>query len=669
MKRVGNIFEAVVESANLELAFWKASRGKRARADQREYAANLEEELAKLRAGLIDGSYPVGNYRRFTVHEPKERVICAAAFRERVLHHALMNVLEPWFEKWLIFDTYACRKGKGQIAAVKRAQKFARKYRYFLKCDIRKFFDSVPHEGIEEMLERKIKDKRVTAWLMKIVDTYETTPGRGLPIGNLTSQHLANLYLDSLDRFIFSRRERKDEEPNGLCDLCVLCGQSKISYVRYMDDFVYWGDDKAELCRVRDAVSDFVQRELGLELKESPYINRTPHGMDFLGMRVYPGRIRANRASLDRFKRKSRLYDRLLADGAWDEAIYQSRMTALTAFLQQADTLGWRRKASGSNRVQRGGSWNNNAQNCRSANRNNNNPSNNNNNNGFRLCCSAAPQDSENRAVPGAVPFAIRDEYPHPRGAGRRLVRRVRTRALPAERHAGGLLQRVQGLDEKTAVPNGKDVATRRGVAVNQPIFLVDEFADVPATDFRHHAAGKREVGELKRRVDDTVLKLVGCKGILRNVKDIVAALPETEFASWRPLDFHGRLRVVGTASRSAWRRARSSSAGNDSPRSISSSAARTSSIIAIVSRIFWKSATSTKKDAARPFCVTRIGRCVRRVFKMQSAIVPRNSESGITSSVKSMSIRGFLGTGMAGVSSKTQSLYKIPYALSRVRF
>lgn len=414
MKRVGHIFEAVVEPTNLELAFWKASRGKRARQDQREYAANPDVELAKLREGMIDGTYPIGKYRRFTVYEPKERIICAAAFRERVLHHALMNVLEPWFEKWLIFDTYACRKGKGQLAAVKRAQGFARKYRYFLKCDIRKFFDSIPHEGIEDMLNRKIKDQRVVAWLMKIVDTYETTPGRGLPIGNLTSQHLANLYLDRLDRLRSIADDCSQEPP-------------RVGYVRYMDDFVFWADDKAVLCAIRDAVADFVQRELGLALKESPYINRTAHGMDFLGMRIYPGRTRANRASLDRFERKSRLYDRLLADGIWNEATYQERMTALTAFLQQADTLGWRRKASGSNRVQRGGSWNNNANNCRSAYRNNNNPSNRNNNIGFRLCCSAAPQDSENRAVPVAVPFAVSDEYPCLCGAGRR----------DAERHAG----------------------------------------------------------------------------------------------------------------------------------------------------------------------------------------------------------------------------------------
>lgn len=158
-------------------------------------------------------------------------------------------------------------------------------------------------------------------------------------------------------------------------------------------------------------------------------------GMDFLGLRVYPSRIRANRASLDRFMRKARRYDRSLAEGIWSEAVYQERMTALTAFLQSADTLGWRRRqagaadqpllmgerrnASGSNRVQRGGNYNNNAQNCRSANRNNNNPSNRNNNIGFRLCCSAAPQDSENHAVPGALPFACATNTHGPCGVGR----------------------------------------------------------------------------------------------------------------------------------------------------------------------------------------------------------------------------------------------------------
>jgi len=341
MKRAGNLFDSVLDMENLRLAFWKASRGKRAREDQREYAANLDAELARLRAGLADGTYPVGKYRRFTVYEPKERIVCAAAFRERVLHHAFMNVLEPWIEKWLVFDTYACRKGKGQLAAVDRALGFARKYWYFLKCDIRKFFDSVPHAGIEAMLRRKIKDESVVWWLMRIVGTYETESGRGVPIGNLTSQHLANLYLDPLDRFLEAARAPlpRGVEPNRGSDTPVA---SRIGYVRYMDDFVYWADDKELLCRVRDAVGGFLVRELGLQLKESPYINRTAHGMDFLGFRVRPDGLRAAREGLKRYRRKMRMCGMLFREGLLSENAYQDRITALTAPLLVARTRGWR---------------------------------------------------------------------------------------------------------------------------------------------------------------------------------------------------------------------------------------------------------------------------------------------------------------------------------------
>ena len=121
MKRIGHLFECVVEPENLRLAFVKASRGKRQRADQMAFQRNLDEELHRLREGLLAGDYPIGNYRRFTIWEPKEREICAASFGERVLHHALMNVCEPYFDRWLVFDSYACRQGKGQLKAVQRA--------------------------------------------------------------------------------------------------------------------------------------------------------------------------------------------------------------------------------------------------------------------------------------------------------------------------------------------------------------------------------------------------------------------------------------------------------------------------------------------------------------------------------------------------------------------
>ena len=324
MKRVGYLFDAVIESENLRLAFWKASRGKRGRADQRAYASNLSEEMTRLRQGLLSGDFPVGQFTRFMIYDPKEREICAAAFPERVLHHALMNVCEPHFEKGLVFDTYACRKEKGQFKAVGRAQGFAQKNAWFLKADVRKFFDSISHKVLRTLLRRKFKDERLLFWFDRIIDSYSTAPERGLPIGNLTSQYFANLYLDPLDRFVKEELRIK-------------------GYVRYMDDFAIWGNDKGVLKTVRSSVVDFVSDRLDLQLKYEPYLNRTSKGMDFLGMRVFPAAVRLNRRSRKRFEQKVRRYERLLFLGEFSEVDFQDRVTALTAFVQQADSLEFRR--------------------------------------------------------------------------------------------------------------------------------------------------------------------------------------------------------------------------------------------------------------------------------------------------------------------------------------
>jgi len=188
MKRAGALLDAIADPGNLRLAFWKAAKGKGAKADCRAFQEKLDANLAALRADLLAGSARVGAYHYFTIHDPKERTICAASFPERVLHHALMNVCEPVLERAAVFDSYACRKGKGQLAAVRRAESCARQYGWFLKLDVRKYFDSVDHDILQGLLRRKFKDAVVLGLFDQVLASYQTVPGRGLPIGNLTSQ-------------------------------------------------------------------------------------------------------------------------------------------------------------------------------------------------------------------------------------------------------------------------------------------------------------------------------------------------------------------------------------------------------------------------------------------------------------------------------------------------
>jgi len=324
MKRHGHLMEAIAEPANLRLAFWKAAKSKRAKGECRAFQVNLDENVATLRSELLSGAVAVGDYHTFTIHDPKERTICAASFRERVLHHALMNVCEPILERAGIFDSYACRKGRGQHAAVRRAQFYARRNGWFLKMDIRKYFDSIDHEVLRGMLRRKFKDARLLDLFDRILDSYRNAPGRGLPIGNLTSQHFANYYLAPLDRFLKERLRRS-------------------CYLRYMDDFVVWGETAAGLREVWRQVENFLESELHLELKPNVMLNRTARGMDFVGYRVFPRELRLTRRSKRRFTRKFRRYERERLDGMWTELQLQQRVGALIAFTLPCRSRGFRR--------------------------------------------------------------------------------------------------------------------------------------------------------------------------------------------------------------------------------------------------------------------------------------------------------------------------------------
>jgi retron-type reverse transcriptase len=327
MRRVNHLFERIVDRDNLRVAVHKALGGKRSKRDARAFVANLDDHLESLRSDLVRGDIALGDYRQFTIRDPKERLITAPCFRERVLHHAIINVCEPVFERWLIADTFACRQGKGRIAALSRAREFARRFPFFLKMDIRQYFASISHEILGARLECLFKDERLLDLVGRIIASFESSPGRGLPIGSLTSQHFANFYLGWFDRFVKeSLRSR--------------------GYVRYMDDLAIWGGSSAELRDRLAATANFLKTELGLELKPSPYRNRVEHGMDFLGCRVFPTHLILNRRSRVRFRRKlggleaSYLVDRI------DELCLQQRASALVAFTRTPGLSSWRFRRS-----------------------------------------------------------------------------------------------------------------------------------------------------------------------------------------------------------------------------------------------------------------------------------------------------------------------------------
>lgn len=325
MKRVGNLYDSITDMDNLHLAFWKAGRGKRGKPDVIAFQENLDQELADLRDQLVGGDVHLGDYRFFTIHDPKERTICAAPFRERVLHHAIMNVCEPHFERYQIYDSYACRKGKGTTGALDRAEAFVRRFGWYLKLDVRKYFYTIDHSVLKVLLRRRFKDSRLLHLFDKIIDSYEVLPRKGLPIGNLTSQYFANHYLAVLDHFI-----KEELRIPG--------------YVRYMDDMLLFSDDKGVLKTVSTDVRNFCEQQLQLELKPD-CLNKTRFAVPFLGYRLSPNSICLSAAWKRRYRKNLKGHYHELLQGTLSQQDFAVRLMASAAYTNCVDGPRFRRRA------------------------------------------------------------------------------------------------------------------------------------------------------------------------------------------------------------------------------------------------------------------------------------------------------------------------------------
>ena len=367
MKRAGNLMEKIYDFDNLYNAYYKACRGKLCKSSVQKYSNDLSKNINTLRNELISRKISVGNYHYFQIYDPKLRQICAADFGERVLHHSIMNICHPYFERNLIFDTYATRIGKGTYCAIDKGRYAAKKYEYVAKLDMRKYFDSISHIILKDKLRRLFKDQSLLSLFDLIIDSYESSPGKGIPIGNLTSQYFANYYLSSLDHYAKE--------------------VAKIPvYIRYMDDILLFGNSHKEINEYVQAVIKYASEKDELEVKP-PIISKTEKGISFLGYVIYKNKLLLNKRSKMRLKSKMNTYLSLFESNRWSEMIFYNHITPLLSFANKAYTKNLRKVIieGRSNRVLRGGSWNNNTRNCRVSNRNNNNPDNRNNNNGLRL--------------------------------------------------------------------------------------------------------------------------------------------------------------------------------------------------------------------------------------------------------------------------------------------
>jgi len=292
MRSYKNLFEKICSFENLHLAYLKARTCKRYRSYILEFSFYLEENLLKLQEELQNQTYQHGRYREFIIHDSKKRHIKAAPFRDRVVHHALCNIIEPIFDKGFIYDSYACRKGKGTHRGVKRLQKFLKNElnKYCLKCDISKYFESIDHQILLSIIQKKISDKK-TIWLIReILESTCEEPGKGIPIGNLTSQLFANIYLNELDQFVKHRLRVR-------------------YYLRYMDDFLILGKEKSYLWGILREIQKFLNNNLSLKLHpKKVQILPVRKGIDFLGYRVFKDYRLLRKSTVKRFIKRTKVY-------------------------------------------------------------------------------------------------------------------------------------------------------------------------------------------------------------------------------------------------------------------------------------------------------------------------------------------------------------------------
>jgi retron-type reverse transcriptase len=311
---------------NLALAAHKAAKGKHQRREIQRFFQQFDTHINQLGNDILNGRVPHGRMKRFYIFDPKKRSIHAACFKDRVLHHALMNIAGPVLDRALVFSSFACRPGKGIHSAVNYVQSKLRKYPWYVKLDIQHYFDTVDHGLLLRLLSRRFKGRGFMALINRVLESYNTAPGKGLPIGSLTSQHFANYYLDGLDRHIMEQLKA-------------------LTHVRYMDDIVLWCSDKQTAKKMLADVTEYAQNKRLLKIKPtSIQINQSKRGITFCGFRILPGTVRMGIRRKKRYATLRRKWELIYLNGLIDAKQLQQGYAAVHAITLHADSRKWRRK-------------------------------------------------------------------------------------------------------------------------------------------------------------------------------------------------------------------------------------------------------------------------------------------------------------------------------------
>ncbi len=325
MKTLTKLYEQLCNLSYLNQCYKRARAGARKNTEVTKFFYNQETELIQLITELRTQTYEPSPYHYFEIHDPKDRVISVAAFRDRIVHHAVVGCLEAFYEHRFIYDSYATRTNKGVHAAAQRAQYFCQQNTFYLKIDIRKYFPSIVHKILLAQLQHHINDKPLMALLTKLIQNSNTT-GTGLPIGNLTSQFFANIYLHELDLFIKQTLHIKH-------------------YLRYMDDMVFFDNDKQVLKNALSEIEKFIDTRLQLTLKpNATCLNYTRLGLSFLGYRIYRHKILMRTENSRRVVRKIQIKKHWHDSGKLSEAKFTETLNSYWAHLSYFGNLGLRKK-------------------------------------------------------------------------------------------------------------------------------------------------------------------------------------------------------------------------------------------------------------------------------------------------------------------------------------